>query len=71
IKAGGKTVPDRTLEEAAKLAAYHSKAKEGSLVPVDYTLRRHVKKPGGAKPGAVIYTNQRTAFVKPEITVSH
>ncbi|MDR1704225.1 MAG: NFACT family protein [Clostridiales bacterium] len=71
IKAGGKTVPDRTLEEAAKLAAYHSKARAGSLVPVDYALRKYVKKPGGAKPGAVIYTNQKTAFVKPEIIASH
>ena len=34
-------------------------------VPVDYTLRRYVKKPGGARPGFVIYTNQRTLFVKP------
>ncbi|MCL2703673.1 MAG: NFACT family protein [Defluviitaleaceae bacterium] len=64
-------VPDSTLEEAASLAAFYSKAGASALVPVDYTLRRHVKKPAGAKPGMVIYTHQKTAFVKPSDKVSH
>lgn len=61
----GKEVPDRTINEAALLAAYYSKARAGSLVPVDYTPKRFVKKPNGAKPGFVIYTTNKTAFVTP------
>ncbi|MEK8131939.1 NFACT RNA binding domain-containing protein [Paenibacillus filicis] len=57
---------DATLLEAAQLAAYYSQAKESSQVPVDYTLIRHVRKPGGAKPGFVIYDHQKTLFVTPE-----
>ncbi|WP_138493119.1 Rqc2 family fibronectin-binding protein [Paenibacillus pinistramenti] len=57
---------DKTLEEAAQLAAYFSQAKESSSVPVDCTLIRHVRKPSGAKPGFVIYDHQRTLFVTPD-----
>ncbi|WP_028588923.1 Rqc2 family fibronectin-binding protein [Paenibacillus massiliensis] len=57
---------EATLEEAAQLAAYYSQAKQSSSVPVDYTLIRHVKKPSGAKPGFVIYDNQRTLFITPD-----
>lgn len=56
----------QTLYEAAMLAAYFSKAKESSQVPVDYTLVKHVKKPNGAHPGYVIYKNQRTLYVTPD-----
>ncbi len=58
-------IPDNTLLEAAILAAYHSKAKASSSVPVDYTQIRHVKKPSGAKPGMVIYDNYKTIVVTP------
>lgn len=61
--------PERTLLEAAVLAAYFSKARQGSQVPVDYTLVKHVKKPGGAKPGFFIYENQRTVYVTPDETL--
>jgi len=54
-----------TLLEAACLAAYFSKSKYSSSVPVDYTFIRHVKKPNGAKPGFVTYDNQKTLFVTP------
>ncbi|BBH19634.1 hypothetical protein Back11_09790 [Paenibacillus baekrokdamisoli] len=54
---------DQTLEEAAMLAAHFSQARSSSLVPVDYTLIRHVKKPSGAKPGYVIYDHQKTLFI--------
>ncbi len=54
-----------TLREAALLAAFYSKSSASSGVPVDYTLRRYVKKPSGAKPGFVIYTHQRTLYVTP------
>jgi predicted ribosome quality control (RQC) complex YloA/Tae2 family protein len=47
---------------ALRLAAWFSKGK-GVSVPVDYTLRKHVKKPGGSPAGFVIYTNQKTAVV--------
>ncbi len=62
----GQTPPDRTLEQAAILAATHSKAAASKQVPVDYALARYVKKPSGAKPGMVIYTDNRTAFVDPD-----
>ncbi|MEK3935137.1 NFACT RNA binding domain-containing protein [Sporosarcina sp. FSL W7-1349] len=57
---------EQTIQEAAILAAYFSKARESSSVPVDYTQIRHVKKPSGAKPGFVIYFEQNTMFVTPD-----
>jgi predicted ribosome quality control (RQC) complex YloA/Tae2 family protein len=58
--------PDKaTILYAARLAALYSRGRASSRVPVDYTLRRYVKKPGGAKPGFVIYTNQHTLYVQP------
>ena len=58
--------PDALLELAASLAAYFSKGRRSSQVPVDYTKRRYVKKPSGAKPGFVIYQQQRTLYVTPQ-----
>ena len=63
----GQTPPDRTLEQAAILAATHSKAADSVQVPVDYTAAKYVKKPSGAKPGMVIYTDNRTAYVNPDM----
>lgn len=57
---------EETIHEAANLAAYYSKARNSSSVPVDFTKVRHVKKPSGAKPGFVIYDNQQTVYVTPE-----
>ncbi|GHU71830.1 hypothetical protein AGMMS49992_06560 [Clostridia bacterium] len=57
------TVPDATLHAALTLAAWYSKGRASSNVPVDATLRKYVKKPGGAPGGFVTYTNQRTYFV--------
>lgn len=57
--------PEQTLSEAATLAAYFSKGRTGSKVPVDYVLRRYVKKPSGSAPGFVIFTNQRTLLATP------
>lgn len=68
IVTDGQEVPPSTMEQAAALAAYHSRAKESSLVPVDYTLVRHVKKPQGAKPGMVIYENYKTIYIQPDIS---
>lgn len=63
-------VPKETLLEAAMLAAYYSRARLSSNVPVDYALRRYVKKTNNAKPGFVIYTHQSTLFVNPSEGVS-
>ena len=57
---------DKEIKAAAQLAAYFSKARDSSNVPVDYTEKRFVKKPSGAKPGFVIYTNQQTLYVTPD-----
>lgn len=54
-----------TMTEAALLAAYYSRARGGENVAVDYTPRKYVKKPAGAKPGMVIYTTNKTAYVTP------
>lgn len=62
----GETPPDRTIEEAAIIAAVNSKAKDSAQVPVDYCLDKYVKKPVGAKPGMVIFTNNKTAYVNPD-----
>ena len=71
IKCAGKDVPDETLYEAAMLAAYYSKGRMSSQVPVDYTMKKHVKKPSGSKPGMVIYETNSTIYVTPteEMTV--
>lgn len=58
-------LPDSTLEEAAALAAYFSKARDSEKVPVDYTFRANVRKPGGARPGMVIYDNYWTIIARP------
>ncbi|MDE6780779.1 MAG: NFACT family protein, partial [Ruminococcus sp.] len=62
----GETPPDSTLEQAAVIAAVNSKGRDSNLVPVDYCLARYVKKPSGAKPGKVIFTNYKTVFVRPD-----
>jgi len=69
IRTNGETPPNKTIEEAAHLAAFFSKARGGSLVPVDYAEKRYVKKPNGAKPGAVIYTTHSTAYITPDVGV--
>ncbi len=65
IACAGAPVPDRTVTEAAELAAWFSQARQGHNVPVDLCPVRQVKKPAGAKPGMVVYENYRTVFVNP------
>ena len=60
-----KPINDDILVKSAEIAAKHSKAKQSSNVPVDYCLVRFVKKPHSAKPGMVIFTNNKTLNVKP------
>lgn len=62
----GQEIPERAIHEAAALAGWYSKGRESASVPVDYTLRKHVRKPNGAKPGMVIYEHQKTLWVTPD-----
>lgn len=62
----GREPTNTAMEEAARLAARHSRAKGSSQVPVDYTQVRNVSKPQGARPGMVIYVNYKTLFVDPQ-----
>lgn len=56
----------QSIREAAALAAWFSQGREGKKVPVDYTPVKFVKKPGGARPGMVVYTTYQTAYVDPD-----
>ena len=62
----GETPGEAEIYEAAAAAAWFSKAKDSQNVPVDYVPLRYVKKPSGAKPGMVIFTNNRTVWVDPK-----
>ena len=62
----GREVPNRTLTEAAIIAAVNSKARNSAKVPVDYTAIKNVKKQPGGKPGMVIYEHFSTAIVDPD-----
>jgi predicted ribosome quality control (RQC) complex YloA/Tae2 family protein len=62
---------EETLKEAAELAAFFSKSRFSSGVPVDYTQIKHVRKPNGAKPGFVIYDHQKTLYVTPDERLVH
>ena len=63
----GKEITQQAIIEAAQICAYHSKAKDSAQVPVDYTVVRNVSKPSGAKPGKVIYVNNKTVYVTPQL----
>lgn len=67
----GKEIPQTTLLEGANLAAYYSKGRFGSNIPVDFTDKKYVKKPSGAKPGMVIYENHQTIYVTPDEELIH
>lgn len=65
LKTNNEEISQETINKCASLCAFYSKAKNSSNVPVDYTFVRYVKKPSGAKPGMVIYTNFQTVNVQP------
>ena len=67
IVSQGRTIPNKTLEEAAIIAAYNSKARESSKVAVDYTEIKNIKKPNGARPGMVVYDTYNTVYVDPDM----
>ncbi|MBP3383982.1 MAG: hypothetical protein J6M22_00795 [Firmicutes bacterium] len=66
----GRELTETAIFDAAAIAAYHSKGRASENVPVDYTQVKYVKKPAGAKPGMVIFTNNRTVYVTPKLPVS-
>ncbi len=66
IVSDGKEISDDAIVEAAEIAAYHSKARDAKLVPVDYTYVKHLKKPQGAPPGKVIYHVYYSVNVTPD-----
>ena len=68
VKTNGEELPDRTFEEAGKLAAYYSKARELSKAEIDYTEKKNVKKPNGGKPGFVVYYTNYSLIIEPDIT---
>lgn len=67
VKNNGDELPDRTFEEAARLAAYYSKGREQDKVEIDYIQRKHVKKVAGSKPGFVIYHTNYSMAIAPDI----
>ena len=67
LQTEGKPLTETAIFETAAIAAYYSKGRSSGNVPVDYCLVRHVKKPSGAKPGMVIFTNNRTVWVDPAL----
>lgn len=68
VKTEGKELPDRTFEEAARLAAYYSKGREQEKVEVDYLMKKNVKKPNGAKPGFVVYYTNFSMTIDSDIS---
>lgn len=68
VKTEGKELPDRTFEEAARLAAYYSKGREQEKVEIDYLQKKNVKKPNGAKPGFVIYYTNFSMAIDSDIS---
>ena len=64
IRCDGEIPPDKTIEQAAVVAAYYSQGRDAGKVPVDYTMLKYVKKPSGAMPGKVIYTDYKTIMIE-------
>lgn len=67
VKSNGEELPDRTFEEAARLAAFYSKGRQAPKVEIDYTQKKNLKKPNGAKPGFVIYHTNYSMIAEPKI----
>lgn len=68
VKSGGDELPDRTFEEAGRLAAYYSKNRGSDKVEIDYVEKKHVKKPNGAKPGFVVYYTNYSLVIDSDIS---
>lgn len=68
VKTEGKEIPDSVFEDAARLAAYYSKAKGNSRIEVDYVKRKEVKHPNGSKPGFVVYYTNYSMLIDSDIS---
>ena len=68
VRTEGKELPDRTFEEAARLAAWYSKGREQEKVEIDYLQKKNVKKPNGAKPGFVVYYTNFSMAIDSDIS---
>ena len=68
VKTNGDELPDRTFEEAGKLAAYYSKSKGQEKVEIDYIQKKHIKKPSGSKPGFVVYYTNYSLMIDSDIS---
>lgn len=68
VKANNEELPDRTFEEAARLAAYYSKNRNAEKVEIDYVEKKHVKKTNGGKPGFVIYHTNYSMLIDSNIS---
>ena len=71
VRCDGLEPPERTLEQAASLAVYYSQGRDSGKVPVDYTMVRFVRKPSGAMPGKVIYTDYKTLLAESDENLAH
>ena len=67
VKTNGEELPDRTFEEAGRLAAYYSKGRQAPKVEIDYTLKKNLRKPTGGKPGFVVYYTNYSLLIEPDI----
>ncbi|MBQ7943324.1 MAG: NFACT family protein [Lachnospiraceae bacterium] len=68
VKTEGEELPDRTFEEAGRLAAYYSQGREQEKVEIDYTQKKNVKKPNGSKPGFVVYYTNYSLVIDSDIS---
>lgn len=68
VKSKNEELPDRTFEEAGKLAAYYSKGRQAPKVEIDYTQKKNLRKPTGGKPGYVVYYTNYSLLIEPDIT---
>ena len=68
VKTEGKEIPDRTFEEAARLAGHYSKGRDAEKLEIDYLQRKNVKKPNGSAPGFVVYYTNYSMTIHPDIS---
>lgn len=68
VQTNGEELPDRTFEEAARLAAYYSGNRGADKIEIDYVEKKHVKKPNGAKPGFVVYYTNYSMMIDSDIS---
>ena len=68
VKTNNEEIPDRTFEEAGRLAAHYSQARGQDKVEIDYTQKKNVKKPNGSKPGFVVYYTNYSLVIDSDIS---